>query len=206
VRWNEVSSTWTVPNGHNYSNCDGAITSVWAGIGGDGWDGGNSNALIQGGSDTTDRTSGATANLWWEDWNYNGPIPITNFPISPGDSVYMDAHYLGGTYTSFTYEDYATGQFTTWGNRYTPNVDQSTADFVVEGYPKPYFVKFGSVPFSSPVASGTWGSGYNISKDPSQASVTQFNADNSNNQEVAYPGAISTGGNFTVYSTQTPAC
>lgn len=204
LKWHESTSTWFVPYGHTY--CTGSEVEVWTGLGGDGWDGGNYNALIQGGSDTFNESPKPTAEFWWENYNYNNPVPITSLAVSPGDGVLVNVNYTGNGYTTFYYENVSTGYNTTWGDRHTPNVDQSSADFIVENQATGSdFVNFGSIPGISTFADGTWGSGYDVQKTVNQANISEFDSYNSSGQEVSYPGTPSNG-SFTDYTNSNAHC
>jgi hypothetical protein len=104
--------------------------------------------------------------------------------------------------------------FTTWADRYTPNVDLSSAEFINEDQPASFdFLGFGSQLFENTDAYGTWGSSnqYTIQKGLSDSvTLSSFTAykgtPSSPGAMVAYPGGISTGGGFTDYATSNDSC
>lgn len=214
LKWNEVVGDWTVPYGHTYcySGLSGASDSPWLGIGGNGWDGGNLNALIQAGTNTIDQAGRAYTGFYWEDFN-NNPYPVSYPSVSAGDSVYVDVHYLGNLTTTFFYQNFSTGNYTSF-NKGTRLVDQSSAEFINEDQPASWdFANFGSVPFSSVAALGTWGSSgqYSIQKYLSDtvnlAKFTAYeNGGDTSAQLVAYPSAVDGSGNFTDYATANDGC
>jgi len=207
LQWTEVNGEWSVPYGHTYSSCHnstnnfGADDSPWVGLGGDSWDGGNGNALIQAGTDTMDLNPVLTR-FFWEDYP-NAQQWVTSPAINQGDRVYVNVHYTGASSSTFYYLNYTTDTYASVSGS-TPYVDLSSAEAINEDLKESWSsVNFGSVELCSPEAFGTWGSNYQIQKLLSDSvTLGEFTAytDSTLAHKVAYPGAIDTSGDFTDYA------
>jgi hypothetical protein len=214
LKWNEVTTDWTVPYGHTYcyQGTSGASDNPWVGIGGDGWDNGIGTSLIQAGSNTIDRATKPYTAFYWQNFK-NPAYPVYYPPISQGDTVDVDVHYLGNQTTTFFYENLTTGGYTSF-NVGTSLVDQTAAEAINEDQPAQWdFVNFGTVPFSGFAAFGTWGSSnqYALTKHFNDAvNLSQFTAyklgGDTSNHLVAWPTAVDYGGNFTDYATANDGC
>jgi hypothetical protein len=214
LKWNEAFAEWVVPNGHTYCQ-DGtgaSFDSPWVGIGGDSWDG-YAPYLIQAGSDTTNHYPSPTAHFFWEDFPTNKQQPVSYPTVSIGDDVYVDVHYTGRSSSSFYYQDFTTGLYTTVQGS-TTGVDQSSVEFINEDQPSNWdFVNFGTVPFEWQQAFGTWGSNnqYTIQKGLNDnVTLSQFTAyklgGDTSNHLVAWPTGVDGNGNFTDYATANDGC
>ena len=74
-----ISGSWTVPHAYPTTKST-TIASVWLGIDGDG-----SPDVMQAGTDTL-----ADGTIWpWFEWFPAYPVGIDNFPVSPGDVIYL---------------------------------------------------------------------------------------------------------------------
>jgi hypothetical protein len=211
LSWNYTEGEWNVPYGHNYcyNNSTGSQVTVWVGMGGDGWDGGNANSIIQAGTDTFDWPA-ADTEFWWEDYP-NPPQAVTNFPVSQGDDVFVEVTYHTDKTTTFDFFDITKD---TWTDliESTPSVDTTSAEFIVEDHKMSWdYVNFGTVPFTDAFAEGTWGSsGQNsISKGlNSDATLAQFKTykNSSYSTLVAWPTAPDSSGHFTDFATSNDGC
>lgn len=115
----------------------------------------------------------------------------------------MDVHYLGNGTSRYWYGDLTTGQYTNNATpMYTPKYDGRTAGFILEEYAYPEYTNFGTMTWVYTQAWGTWGNGYSITKDISQANLTEEEIYNTNaGGMLADPvGSIGTGGHYNIMS------
>jgi hypothetical protein len=97
--------------------------------------------------------------------------PRVNARISPAQTVWPEESVLNAANMGALMLENRVDLTLFADNRYTPNVDQSSADFIVENQPIPDFVNFGSMPGISTYAYGTWGSGYTLQKNVNASTV-----------------------------------
>lgn len=189
----DAISVWVVPSVTSPdplcgSNCP--TVAVWNGIGGN-WSG--SPGLIQAGTESTETTLVASQYyFWWEDYPLNSQVPVTSPSVNGGDTVYVDTHYLGGGSSSFFLEDETTGQATSFTVS-TPDVDTSTADYIVED-PGCGSTLCPFADFQNPILTGsmTYNVNYTLNTEPnSPSTMVQGNV-------VAQPSSITSANNFTV--------
>jgi len=168
-------------------------------------------ALIQAGTESWNSSPTPLAGFWWEDWNYNNHTPITNITVNQGEEVFVDVKYNGNYTSTFHFENQTEYTNFTTQPQYTPQVDLSSADFITEGFPNPDYVRYGTMTFEWEDASGTWGNGYSITKDLTQANITEFDTYNNSSYslEEQYPWDLGIGSyadGFYVSSTANATC
>lgn len=124
---------WAIPNVSvgPYSNQNLYYSSTWVGIGGV-----NTGNLIQAGTeqDFNENLLSATYYPWFEILPAS-QSEITNFPIQPGHTFYVDVEYssINGGTVQFFLEDITTGQYTSFSKvNQSSYYDGSTAEWITE--------------------------------------------------------------------------
>jgi hypothetical protein len=117
----QVKGSWTVPK---VSGSTTAYSSVWVGI-----DGYSSQSVEQLGTEQDTSSSGATSYYAWWEMYPNPSVQITNFPISPGDSMSASVTVSSGVYTLQMTDNNTHQQFSM---PETATAQQSSAEWIVE--------------------------------------------------------------------------
>ena len=149
-RWDEAYAYWNVPT----VGCEvsGNFVSPWVGIGQF-----NSNVL-QAGTDSFQCTGAPV--FWFENfagslsgspcssYYYQCPYYLSTFKINPGDQVYVDVLYQGGSDVTFYFEDLTLNTYTSVpiSNLNSAYVDQGGAECIVE---ENEVVSFSQINFSN---------------------------------------------------------
>jgi peptidase A4-like protein len=148
VTW--VEGTWTQPDVHlpgGFSDGTWYTASGWVGIDGDG-----SGDVLQAGCDSDIISSGGTVmkqfNPWWE-WFPAGSVWImSNFPVSPGDTLNCVICVSSSTDATIYLRNVTTGLATSFSATPPPNVSLvgNSAEWIVEALPD--LARYGQVFFS----------------------------------------------------------
>jgi hypothetical protein len=152
------------------------------------WDGLGEKYLIQAGCDSI-QTSSPVYKCWTEDFPqgtvYEGPL------VHPNDLMYIQVQYLGNHQANYFMDDIRTGETQSFTNS-APDVDQSTADYIVErlmaSNTNDYLPNFGTVVMSNDTfqsASNT----YNLVSTENQKWVMTSDC-SSTGKILSAPGAV----------------
>ena len=190
-----MTSTDQVRANSKYPNSDynsAPDASFWDGLGG-----ATTNNLIQMGCDTI-ATATVQYKCWTEDYplgtDWEGPV------VGVGDTVYASIYYEGNKTTYYFIENVTTGEAQDWVNA-SPDVDQSTADFINEVL-GPYLPNFGVVA----VMNNTFSLANGVTEQLSSTESTKYVMECSGTTNSS-PSAVDSTGFFTqTFYHSTPRC
>lgn len=201
-----VEGEWNVPNVS--SSTEGSYSSAWVGIGGF-----NNGDLIQGGTEqdyTDPPINQPNYYVWWDMLpDYSSSQVISNFPVNPGDEMYVSITYnQSQNCASFYYEDVTSQKYTDFcalhaSDDYTTGpsaewVVERTQQYVFPNNEYPPLANYAATPVA--FALGNAVQGQNNPWEPigsfsNQSSMDMIGCD--------YGTLLATGGNLTSQSTFT---
>ncbi len=196
--YNGIQGQWQVPSVSH--STETSFSSLWPGLGSGS---SSANQLVQAGTEQ-DYASGLLQRyfVWWEIFpRYPYQQKLTNIPVSPGQTVYIDITYSGGA-LHFFIENVTTGtadSFSESASGYSGNqaewIVERTEQTSLNGSYDPPLANFGTMTFSGAQAERTNGAWYGVGSLPHY-----FDTMYANGERLAGPLGIGCGG--TCYAVQ----
>jgi hypothetical protein len=150
-----VDLGWTVPRVTYPGSGSNPLSAIWDGLG---YGSTNSNMLVQAGTEQ-DASSPSSYYVWFMllPMELQQQV-LSNFPINPGDSMFVSVSHSGSGVASFSISDLTSGMGTAfnevWGSQYTIGTQ---ANWILErtqvGSNYQQLANVGTVPFNSAYAS-----------------------------------------------------
>lgn len=158
LQWYEADADTVVRNApytYTSGNCTGMMFGQWVGLGGDT----SGTNLSQIGVEEM-AGNPPSYRAWWQVAANQTPVTVLEVPVSPGDTVYLSAHYnIGQASTTFYVQDVTTATYTSF-TKSAGNPTQDV-DFDMEepaSWPNGPFINFAHIPLYDITILGVWGS------------------------------------------------